>query len=131
MLVGHHGIFSLTPVWLISIWGGFSWFRTGRFRVEMFSILALTLVVFAFYLLRPLQDRNYGGNCCGLRWMFWLIPLWFFSLLPALDRLASLRGYRQLANIALFLSIISAFYAYANPWQAPWLYQLFVIFPQL
>jgi hypothetical protein len=131
MLIGHHGIFSLTPVWVISLWGGFTWYRSGRFRWEVCSILAITALVFAFYLLRPLQDRNYGGNCSGLRWMFWLIPLWFFSLLPALDRLAGLRGYRQIANIALLLSIVSAVYAYANPWQAPWLYQLFVAFPQL
>ena len=91
----------------------------------------MTALVFAFYLLRPLQDRNYGGNCSGLRWMFWLIPLWFFSLLPVLDRLAGLPGWRQIANVALLLSIVSAVYAYVNPWQAPWLYQLFGVFPHL
>ncbi len=131
MLIGHHGIFSLTPVWVISLWGGVTWYRSGRYRLEVCSILAMTALVFAFYLLRPLQDRNYGGNCSGLRWMFWLIPLWFFSLLPALDRLAGLPGYRQIANFALLLSIVSAVYAYANPWQAPWLYQLFVVLPHL
>jgi hypothetical protein len=131
MSFGHHGIFSLTPIWLLSFWGGYCWYRSGRYRLELASILALTLVCFMFYVFRPLQDRNYGGSTCGLRWMFWFIPLWFFSLLPALDNLASLRGYRQVANIALLLSIVSAVYAYGNPWQHPWLYQLFVVFPQL
>ena len=129
--LGHHGIFSLSPIWFLSLIGGVWWYRSGRYRLELASILALTVVCILFYIFRPQGDRNYGGSCCGLRWMFWLIPMWFFSLLPALDRLASMRGYRQMANLAFLVSIISAVYAYANPWQHPWLYQLFVAFPEL
>jgi hypothetical protein len=124
MLIGHHGIFSLTPIWIISLWGGYFWFRSGQHRLEVLGILGLTVLCFLFYLFRPLQDRNYGGSCCGLRWMFWFIPLWFFCLFPALDRFAAHRGYRQLANIALVVSIVSAVYAYANPWRSPWIYDL-------
>ncbi len=131
VIAGHHGIFSLSPVWVVSLFGGVWWYRSGRYRLELASIAVLTIVCLIFYVFRPQGDRNYGGSCSGLRWMFWLIPMWFFALLPALARLAAMRGYRQMANVALLLSIVSAVYAYANPWQHPWLYQLFVAFPEL
>ena len=93
VIIGHHGIFSLSPVWFLSLCGGVWWYRSGRYRLELASIAALTIVCIIFYVLRPQGDRNYGGSCSGLRWMFWLIPMWFFALLPALDRLAAMRGY--------------------------------------
>ena len=35
----------------------------------------LTIVVLAFYTWNP-KARNYGGSTQGLRWLFWMIPLW-------------------------------------------------------
>ena len=39
----------------------------------------LTIVVLAFYTWNP-KARNYGGSTQGLRWLFWMIPLWLLLL---------------------------------------------------
>lgn len=119
--VGHHGVFSLTPVWLLSIWGLFLWWRERRRELVVF-IASLSLVCMAFYLARPLGDRNYGGMTSGFRWMFWFAPLWLVALLPAADRLSRSRWGQAVALALLALSAMSASYPTWNPWTHPWLW---------
>ena len=59
-------------------------------------VLLLTVVCLAFYLARPLSDRNYGGVASGFRWVFWCTPLWLLTLLPAADALSRSRRGRML-----------------------------------
>ena len=125
VLIGHHGIFSLTPIWLLSLFGALMGTTAQDLRQRGLSWLTLVLtgVCLVFYLLlRPEGDRNYGGVCCGFRWMFWLIPLWLLTMLPALDYLSESRPRRALALALLAVSIFSANYAAGNPWSHPWLY---------
>jgi hypothetical protein len=119
--VGHHGVFSLTPVWLLSIWGLVLLWRGGRQDLALF-IAALSVVCLGFYLSRPLGDRNYGGMTSGFRWMFWFAPLWLVALLPAADRLANWRAGRAVALVLLALSVMSVTYPTWNPWTQPWLW---------
>jgi hypothetical protein len=120
--VGHHGIFSLSPVWILSVWGAVLWWRNGRGRELAAFIAALSIVCLAFYLARPQVDRNYGGMTSGLRWLFWFAPLWLVALLPAVDRLGASRLGRGLALVLLALSVMSASYPTWNPWTHPWLW---------
>lgn len=124
LLVGHHGLFSLTPVWLLSVMGMVLWFKSDKRQLQLLAvaIAGLTVIVLLFYLSRPLIDRNYGGVTCGLRWLFWLIPLWLLLLLPAADRLLQSRWGVLLAVLALGVSVFSAQYAANNPWSHPWLF---------
>lgn len=119
--VGHHGIFSLTPVWLLSVWGVGLWWIKGRRDLALF-VASLSLVCVAFYLARPLGDRNYGGMTSGFRWMFWFAPLWLLAMLPAVDLLALRPAGRALALVLLVLSVMSASYPTWNPWTHPWLW---------
>ncbi len=119
---GHHGVFSLSPIWLLSIWGTVLMWREGRYRQLAALVAMLSLVCLAFYLARPLGDRNYGGMTSGFRWMFWFAPLWLVALLPAVDRLSNSRLGRGLALVLLALSVISASYPTWNPWTHPWLW---------
>ncbi|MDO5580013.1 MAG: hypothetical protein Q4G69_02665 [Planctomycetia bacterium] len=127
--IGHHGLFSLTPVWIFSMIGLFM-IAFGPYdrpvRIFGWSSIGLTLLFFVFYLTRDQGDRNYGGMCCGLRWFFPLIPLWIFSMLPFLDRIASSRLMRGIALILLILSIMSVSYPLWNPWSHPWLYHFMI-----
>lgn len=144
VLVGHHGIFSLTPIWILAGWGAWLWHRQGTIDQRLLARLtmATTLVCLTFYTLgRPTIDRNYGGVSCGFRWMYWFIPLWLLMLIPAVDALGDcpppvngkstsnfIHGpkCRWARGIALFLlawSIFSATYPSANPWTHPWIYQ--------
>jgi hypothetical protein len=90
-------------------------------RLPIAGTLALTLVVFVFYVTRPAIDRNYGGVCSGLRWVFWLYPIWIVWMAPILDGMLSHRWLRTLAGILLGASVVSASIAWANPWSHPWL----------
>jgi hypothetical protein len=137
--LGHHGWFSLTPVWLLAAVGlvtmgiqsapavkalfgkpkGTGW------TLEMFAAmtLVLSLVVFGFYLTRT-QSYNYGGNTSGPRWLFWLIPLWLLAVAPVADRLARSAGGRFLGAVLFGFGVLSVFYPAWNPWRNPWILQL-------
>jgi hypothetical protein len=126
VLIGHHGIFSLTPVWLMSLAG--LWILLARRgtaanaeRTVAAAILACTVACLAFYVTRPLEDRNYGGTATGFRWALWFAPLWLFAMLPAADGLAGTRVRRIVAAILLAISVASASYPTWNPWTLPWL----------
>lgn len=126
VLAGHHGVVSLTPVWLLSVWGTWLWFKSGdAARRELaLGIAALTIVCLVFYIgLRPQEDRNYGGMTSGFRWMFWFAPLWLVVMLPAADRLAGSNWGVALAAALLTLSALSVSYPTWNPWTQPWIYR--------
>lgn len=123
LLIGHHGIFSLTPIWLLAI-PGVVWLggnKDYRLRDVAVMIGLLTVVVITFYVLRPARDRNYGGTCSAFRWVFWLAPLWLFAMLPTADKLSASRWGRLLGCILLAASVLSATYPIWNPWTHPWL----------
>jgi hypothetical protein len=123
--IGHHGIFSLTPMWLLSAWGTWIWLRRGTTAERQLAagIALLTVVVLTFYIgLRPQIDRNYGGMTSGLRWLFWLAPLWLVVMLPAADRLSQCRRGMSVALVLLTFSVLSANYPTWNPWTQPWIY---------
>lgn len=127
-VIGHHGLFSLTPVYFLCFAGIFcSLFKRKERPVYCryaWMVLGLTLLFFVFYLTRDQGDRNYGGMTCGLRWFFPLIPLWIPFMLPVLDRMAGSRTGRGLALILFFFSVMSVFYPVYNPWSHPWFYHL-------
>lgn len=125
-LIGHHGVFSLTPIWLVSAAGLGMWlFRPGDERLRHLALLVAvpSLACFAFYLL-VVSELNYGGQSSGFRWMFWFAPLWLVGMLPAADWLGRRAWGRGLALALLAVSAASAAYPTWNPWTQPWLYAL-------
>ncbi len=129
VLVGHHGVFSLTPLWLVAALGMGLGMRRGQesfLRAVALGTAVLTVVVLGFYIARPLVDRNYGGMTSGFRWSFWLTPLWLVCLLPALEVLRKRRWGRAVVWAAVALSALSASYPTWNPWVHPWLYDAMV-----
>jgi hypothetical protein len=140
LLLGHHGLFSLTPILLLTGLGlalrllpprrppperpfasgesppdrGLPWFLFP-------ATLALSVVVVGFYLVK---SDNYGGWSAGPRWLMWLTPLWLVTMLPALEWLEKRRGGRAVAVGLLALSVLSASYPAWNPWRQPWIYHL-------
>ena len=90
MTLGHHGFWSLTPIFFFSVVGLVRLMRgNGPFRVlrdggtplaaAAWMTAVLTVVLLAFYTWNP-KARNYGGSTQGLRWLFWLIPFWLLLL---------------------------------------------------
>lgn len=126
MSFGHHGFFSLTPIWLFSLVGMLVGLRNRKNKLKWLGLmtLALFVVCFAFYAARPLADRNYGGVTTGLRWLFWFTPLFLICLIPAFDRFSESRWFRNVVEIFLAIGVFSATFAPLNPWTHPWIYQL-------
>ena len=158
--IGHHGIFSLTPIWFWAFFGGFLWIRQGfnaigelpqGYSSESISenrleglrrwaigeqglaaaLLMVSLACMVFYTTRDTVDRNYGGVSCGFRWLFWLIPAWIWLAIPAIDRCAKTPFYRGWVYLALAVGIFSASIAWPNPWSHPWPYRILCwLYPQ-
>ncbi len=122
--IGHHGVLSLTPVWLFCFYGVFLMAKPGQRGAAAVMITTLTLVCWLFYINRPLVDRNYAGLCCGFRWMFWLIPLWLVALIPAADAIAKKPWWRRTAWLLFGVSACSALFGSFHPWMHPWPYAL-------
>jgi hypothetical protein len=124
LFIGHHGIFSLTPFWLLMIPGVVLLFRARNgygYSALAAMIVIVTVVCMTFYILRPPLDRNYGGMTSGFRWVYWLAPLWLIASLPAADWLAGKRWGRAIGYVLLALSVLSVVYPTWNPWTYPWL----------
>jgi hypothetical protein len=146
LLLGHHGWFSLTPIYLLSL-GGMGvgvWRLVGAAfgaqrnkwqtvpptrgpdqkashqwaELAVFTTV-LSLIVMGYYIYR---SDNYGGWSNGPRWLMWLAPLWLLTLLPIADRLGQRRSGRTLCLALLALSVLSAHYWNWNPWRHPWIY---------
>jgi hypothetical protein len=129
VLVGHHGVFSLTPMWLLSFAGMLMWLRSADpRRRELAALIAITSVVCLLFFIgfRSQLDRNYGGMTSGFRWMFWCAPLWLVAMIPAADGLARSRIGMALAIVLLTFSVLSASYPTWNPWTHPWIYNWLV-----
>lgn len=124
ILLGHHGLFSLTPLWLLTIAGGVLLMRSQDRSLRWTAAVAAALFVICltFYVTRPLIDRNYGGVSCTFRWLLWQTPLWLVLLIPAADRLLASRWGMIFAAAFLAVSVFSAQYNATNPWRHPWLY---------
>ncbi len=123
--IGHHGILSLSPIFLLTCW---SWLRgyrgaTSERRTIYWLSLICTAVVLGFYMTRTAQ-YNYGGRTSGLRWMFWLTPLWLAAMVPVLDDGLTRPWFRRFCLLLLAVSIFSASFPWNNPWTHPWLFQV-------
>jgi hypothetical protein len=118
-------VFSLTPIWLISLVGACMWLTSSecRYRELAALILSVSIICLIFFIgMRPQEDRNYGGMTSGFRWMFWCAPLWLVTMIPAADRLARSAAGQTVAAVLLSFSVLSMSYPTWNPWTQPWLY---------
>jgi hypothetical protein len=135
VLVGHHGLFTLTPIWLLAViamlagswrlgqlWRQALFRETGDFPWFVQPLgLALTVVVIGFYLVK---SDNYGGYTNGLRWLMWLTPIWLTCLLPMADWLGACKIGRWVGGMCLAISVFSVSYQLWSPWRHPWIFDL-------
>jgi hypothetical protein len=125
LTVGHHGIFSLTPIWCLVPLGMVMGMFSGPPGVRrcFFAVVLATGVCIAFYVMRPEIDRNYGGVSVCFRWLLWFAPLWLLTSTPAIDWCATRSPLRAFLSVLLAGSVFSMATSLDSPWQHPWLYQ--------
>jgi hypothetical protein len=122
-VIGHHGIFSLSPIFLLlvcTLLRRQSWSAKPA-RVFIWLGFGLSVAVLGFYLTRT-SNYNYGGNTFGLRWMLWLTPFWILGLVPALEWCVERRVRLAGVFVLLGISVFSSLSAARNPWGESWLF---------
>ncbi len=118
MTFGHHGFFSMTPVFLLAVPHIVRVLKSRhsdvRDRQEHLIILLTSALLTA---LLTWKTNNYGGVAHGMRWMFWLIPLWLILLAPAVEKFVQPRRWaRSVALIFLLVSFVNVALCFPNPW---------------
>ena len=122
--IGHHGLLTHTPAFLLSLWG---WIRMRQaadrrsLRWVLPAGAVLSLAVLGFYLSRT-ENYNYGGNTVALRWMLWLSPFWWFALIDPAQRLLRANRGRILCGVLLAASVVTTTVSVSNPWRPSWIY---------
>jgi hypothetical protein len=125
MMIGHYGVFSLTPFWLLVPVGIVVGLRSGPadYRRLHGAVLLASVACIAFYVARPLVDRNYGGVSICFRWMLWFAPLWIVMAAPVIDKFSETKLRRSLIYALLALSVFSVSISLETPWEHPWIYR--------
>lgn len=119
MLIGHDGLFSLTPILVVALAGLIlELYRRGDRRLLAGTALGMTVVVMAVYTVRT---NNYGGGCHGFRWLFWVLPMWLLFLPGGIDWFIRRAAGRYLLYGLLLVSIFTVGYALDNPWSTNWM----------
>jgi hypothetical protein len=124
MTLGHHGVFSLTPIFLFSAYGAlrilFECSSRSRVLAWLATVLAIALLAFTIWDPKALQTYTgkieEGSATRGLHWLVWLSPLVLFAIYAML-RLLFARGgrLRAMAGLTIFLTVaMLAFYTW-NP----------------
>ena len=141
--IGHHGIFSITPFWILSVIGVAYWVRNPKNRTHDLKgfltseaglavvLCAVSVACLVFYASRDIEDRNYAGVCSGFRWVFWLTPAWLWLSVPVLTAAADRPWARKWVVMLVMVSILSATIPWPNPWTSPWPYRIGVwLYPE-
>lgn len=124
MTIGHHGIFSMTPLFILAAWGAALSLARKEKRLPglAWPVLLVSAVVFAVYWLIN-SERNYGGMCHGMRWLLWLFPLWLLHLPTAVDARMTSPLARKIAWALLLFSVFSMAETMYQPWYSSWLHR--------
>ncbi len=123
LTLGHHGMFSLTPVFLLAIPPMIRGLFGADRRIAGLSRLTFVLTVglIAFYVYKT---HNYGGSTQGPRWLFWIYPFWLLLVAPGFESGQTRRGLRWIGVVCLAFSVFSVGYGLRMPWSHPWILDL-------
>ncbi len=116
MTFGHHGIFSLTPIFLFSAWGGMRLLGGRRLLTLCIVLTLLTTVGLGAYYLRDTEAWAPGGSMFSYSWLLMSIPI-LLGLLAFLSAIPWLRGIDRPMEAmawmtAVLTAVVVAFYAW-------------------
>ena len=122
-LLGHHGFFSLSPVFIFSAVGiGFA-LKSQRPEASQVACFVLGVVLMTIAI-NVWKTSNYGGVCQGFRYMIWPVPLIIIAGAFTAERYGRAKWVRALALAALFISVMTMGVCSDNPWSRSWLEDL-------
>lgn len=102
MFFGFRGLFSMTPLLLLGVWGFFKHSLGGdRFYRRAFAGIGFGILALMLFVLT--RTWNYGGDCIGMRWFICFSPLLLLMGLPVVERMAKqVRGKVALIGLLLW-----------------------------
>lgn len=123
LTLGHHGMFSLTPIFLLAIPPMIRGLFGADRRIAGVARLTFVLTVglIAFYVVKT---HNYGGSTQGPRWLFWIYPFWLILVAPGFESGGRHRGMRWFGVLCLAFSALTVGYGLRMPWSHPWIVDL-------
>jgi len=127
MLFGHHGWFLLTPIVFISLFVIFVVFSKGKKEILphpafLKALLMISLVTMLFV---GLRTKDYGGLCVGMRWLFWLIPMWLMMLPYGLIYFSKTKFRIVVSVCLLIVSILTVLDTLPQPWKNSWVHRTY------
>jgi len=125
---GHHGLFSVTPVLLISLWSLLRTIikRDWELRPVLIAFAAAALLIFLFVLFRT---GNYGGYAIGMRWFVLFMPILSFASAPLIHFLSQKKWGFLLLIFAILWSMPAVAEAlYYEAFYRSWLDRLWLSF---
>ncbi len=125
---GHHGLFSVTPVLLISLWSLLRTIikRDWELRPVLIAFAAAALLIFLFVLFRT---GNYGGYAIGMRWFVLFMPILSFASVPLIQFLSQKKWGLLLLIFAILWSMPAVAEAlYYEAFYRSWLDRLWLSF---
>lgn len=125
LLLGHHGLFSMTPAFIFS---AVAIVKAIKDKSEHFAeailIAAVVVVMTLFFIVRT---NNYGGNCVGFRWAIPYMPLLFVFFADWLDRVRMRAWSWGLVLASLLVTQVHVHDAFWTPWHLSWWQRLFSV----
>jgi hypothetical protein len=113
-LFGHHGVFSMTPLFCFGAWEMARALRSKRRWPEVILIVASSVVITAFYMYRT---RNYGGWSVGMRHLLPIMPFLLVYFGVWLDRVKLTRTLGALMIAAFSISAFNVQDGLSSPFQ--------------
>ena len=114
VLFGHHGLFSMTPLYIFGVW---ELIRSLRHRRYLRESLVCAGAIAAFLVYYIFRSRNYGGWCVGMRWLVPVMPLLLLYFGVWLDRVRLTRLVWALVLGAFLVSCFHVQDALTSPFQ--------------
>jgi hypothetical protein len=113
-LLGHHGLFSMTPLYFFGAYELVRSFKAGRLVAESLVCAAAIVAFLSFWIWR---SRNYGGWCVGMRWYVPIMPLLLLYFGVWIDRVRITRLLWAAVLVAFGVSCFNVQDALSSPFQ--------------
>jgi hypothetical protein len=114
VLLGHHGLFSMTPLYIFGLWELIRSLRHRRYFAESLVSAGAVLAFLCFFIFR---SRNYGGWCVGMRWLVPIMPILLLYFGLWLDRVRITRPLWAVVLLAFSVSCFHVQDALTSPFQ--------------
>jgi hypothetical protein len=117
-LLGHHGFFGMTPVFILAAIALFSHLnRKNHLWMEAGIIAVSFIVMMVFYIIRT---DNYGGLCVGFRWLVVIMPLFFLFFGVWVDKHLQSCSPKSWVWLAIFLGLAISQYHTLDCLESSW-----------